>query len=145
MNYLNYMLALSKLERKSKKANSALSKIIAEARRSGGEKNAQDTYGCPEHIDVMLIEEEISKLKTDYLTGKANEMCLPLPTIDDKNGCWEKGNLTERWILTNKGITEIRKLIRTERKENLEITSRWVYILFGLIGAITGLIAIYKK
>ena len=91
------------------------------------------------------INEEIAVLITQYFRHKAEKKFLPVPPINDKDGFWEQGQYTGKWYLTKKGITELQSLIRKDGKEKREMFSYWISILFGLIGAITGLIAVIKR
>lgn len=144
MNYFYYRVALYKLNRARDRANTTLSKQIDEARKTGGEQEAQMVYQT-ESGDLNQLEEEILILKTRYLRNKAEKMTLPVPPVTDKQGLWEGGRYTRRWFLTNKGMTELRQLIRKERKETFDLFLPWVSLLTGLIAAISGLILTIKK
>jgi hypothetical protein len=65
--------------------------------------------------------------------------------MNEDDGFWETGRNTGSWYLSNKGITEVRSLIRKDTREILEIVSKWVSISIGLIGAITGLVAVIRR
>jgi len=144
MNYFSYKKALIRLNRNRDTESKALSKSIEEAKRTGGLEKAREVYQS-ESFELDMINEEIAVLKTRYLRYRAEKKSLPIPQMNDKDGLWETGHYTGRWYLTNKGITELLSLIRKDRKERMEIFSYWVAILFGLIGAITGLIAVIKR
>lgn len=144
MNYFAYKKALIRLNRNRDKENKALSKSIEEAKRTGGLEKAREVYQS-ESFELNMIYEKILTLKTQYLSDIADKKSLPIPPRNEKDGLWESGHYTGRWYLTNKGIAELRSLIRKDRKERMEIFSYWVAILFGLIGAITGLIAVIKR
>jgi hypothetical protein len=79
---------------------------------------------------------------TRYLIAKAEKMSLPTPSRTEGDGLWES---TYTPYLTNKGITEVRKTIREEQKQRLELVSHWAAIIIGVIGAITGLIAVIMR
>ena len=141
MNYFSYRKSLRKLSCKRDREEKRLWKLVGEAEKTGGHEAANEEYQC-ESLDIMFIEDEIARLKTQYTISKAEKMSLPTPSVTDKDGLWEMGNYTRKWCLTNKGITEMRREIRKERKEILELWSHWATILIGLIGAVTGLIAV---
>lgn len=147
MNYFLYVKSLRKLNRDRDRVNKkAFSKLIKEtAKTSSSEKLSEDELDQSIIIDLDIIDDEISTLKTGYLIHIANNKSLPIPPITDKDGLWERSIFTDGWHLTNKGITEVRSLIRKDRKESMEICSYWAAILFGLIGVITGLIAVIKR
>ncbi len=56
---------------------------------------------------------------------------------------WRKLPLTERWVLTEKGAVEVRAAIRSEQKEGSERLVLVCSVLTGIIGALTGLAAIF--
>lgn len=144
MNYFSYKKALIKLRLNRDKENKALSKSFEEAKRTGGLEKAREVYQS-ESFDLDNINEEIAVLITQYLRHKAEKKFLPVPPLNDKDGFWKQGQYTGKWYLTNKGITELQSLIRKDGKEKREMFSYWISILFGLIGAITGLIAVIKR
>jgi hypothetical protein len=144
MNYFSYRKALFKLDQKRQRVSEALSKLVEEARKTGGEAKAQEVYQI-EGFDFDMIDDEILDLVSLYLVNKANKRLLPVPPLSEKDGLWERSNFTGRYHLTDKGITEIRKIIRRDTKEILEILSPYIGIVFGLIGAVTGLIAVIKR
>lgn len=144
MNYLKYRISLYKLHKKRDKAYANLSKQVDDARKSGGEEEAQMVWQT-ESYDLDMVDEEISILRTRYWRSKAAKMILEVPPITDKDGFWETGHCTNRWFLTFKGITELRQLIRKERKETFELFLPWLSLLTGLIAAIAGLILTIKN
>lgn len=144
MNYFSYRRSLHKLSCKRDREDKRLWKLVGEAEKAGGHEAANEVYQT-ESFDFSLIEDKIAHLKTQYLISKAEKMSLPTPSVTDKDGLYEISNYTRKWCLTNKGISEIRKLIRQERKEKLELWSHWATILIGVIGAVTGLIAVIMR
>jgi len=145
VNYLAYRISLYKLNRQRKKEDKILGEKLKEVEKTGNREEAESVY-MGESFDLQNIEEEISFLKSRYLCDKANIMSLPIPVIDGKNGSWQRSQFRENsWFLTNKGITEVRKSIRDEKKENLELVGRWASIFIGVIGSIIGLMAVIRK
>jgi hypothetical protein len=84
-------------------------------------------------------------LKTQYLVSIADKLSLPIPPITKEDERWEQSGFSGRHVLTNRGITELRSLIRQEKREKYELIFRWSPILIGLIGAIIGLISVLRK
>lgn len=144
MNWFSFRKSLCKLKNERDKENDSLSRLIKEAQKKGGYEAATQVYQS-ESVDLNIIDDEIANLITQYLIFKAKKMLLPTPPVTDKEGLWEWSNYINRWSLTTKGIAEIRRLIRQERKEKLELVSHWATILIGIIGAITGLIAVVMR
>lgn len=147
MTFLSYRIALFKLNRKRSKEASAISKLAEEARKTGGERKAQEVWQS-ESSDLCMIDEEILGLLSRYHMSEANKRFLPTPPFSEKDGIWEWSNYTRGYHLTEKGIRELRGVIRNDKKERMELLSYWypwIGVLFGLIGAITGLISVIKQ
>lgn len=89
-------------------------------------------------------QEDISSLVTQALLRKARKLMLPTPELGDEN-MWKRCQYFNRSILTEKGIAELRGTIRREQKETREIYLPWITALAGLVGIITGLVAIILK
>jgi hypothetical protein len=121
--------------------------LIEEARKTGGEIKAQEVRES-ESFDLEMIDDEILGLHSRYLVSKAVKRILPIPPFSEEDDIWERSNFTGKHHLTEKGIREVRGIIRNEKKERMELLSYWypwIGVLFGLIGAITGLIAVIKR
>lgn len=147
MNCLSYRIALFKLNRKRSKQASVISKLIEEARKTGGEIKAQEVRES-ESFDLDMIDDEILSLLSRYHMSEAVKRILPIPPFSEEDEMWECSNFTGKHHLTEKGIREVRGIIRKDKKERMELLSYWypwIGILFGLIGAITGLIAVIKR
>lgn len=144
MNFISYKYQLNKLNRERKREGKKLWPKVKEAEKKGGHEAGNEVYQS-ESFDYIYVEERIDLLKTLYLRGIGNKMSLPIPEMNSNEGYWETGHVTPEWRLTNKGITEIRRLIRKERKERLELFTLWASLLIGVIGALTGLAAVLKK
>jgi hypothetical protein len=147
MNYLSYRIGLFKLNRKRKKEVSIVSKLAAEARKTGGDRKAQEVWQS-ESFDIDMIDDEILALRSRYLISKAFKRFLPTPGVSEKDGMWEHSNFTGKYHLTEEGIREVHGMIRKDTKEIMELLSYWspwIGLLIGLIGAITGLVAIIKR
>jgi hypothetical protein len=142
MNYFTYRRSLRKLNRELDEADKAISKAIENVRKAG-EKDPEHANEAewPRHI-WEGIDEEISSLVSRYFLSKANKKFLPIPKISKNSEYWEQGFQTGNLYLTNKGITEIRNLLIKETREKY---SFWMTFLLGLIGAVTGLVAVIKS
>ncbi|MEF1312029.1 hypothetical protein QTO01_18230 [Vibrio mytili] len=101
--------------------------------------------------EVGLIQEELDYYLSQKILSKARKMRVPYPDADfdedgqDKKQNWVDGHQTGYRFLSAKGYAEVRSGIRTELKERRELRSHWVVWLSaftGLVGAITGLIAV---
>jgi len=81
---------------------------------------------------------------TDYLIDEARRNFVPIPDRDEP-GMWEECHqLSLRQVLTNKGVSILRQSLREERKSRHEWWILALSTLVGIIGALTGLIAVMK-
>lgn len=144
MNFLTYRITLYKLSRERDKEYTRLYKLVEEAEKKGGREAGQLEYAS-ENFDAKSLDDEIAYLKGQFLISKAERMSLPIPPVTDKYDVWGLSYHTNKWLLTNKGVMELRQIIRKEQKARLEIASHWAGIIIGIIGAITGLIAVITK
>ena len=147
MNYFSYRISLRKLNHKKDKIIKLYSKLIKEAKKTDADKETEDLY-VDEGFEISMIDDNISVLKSNYIIHKADKRSLPLPSQpsenDSNNDLWDRHPGTGEYCLTNKGITEIRDLIRKDKKEALEIFSMWATILIGLMGTLIGLVSMLK-
>ncbi|MBI5062742.1 MAG: hypothetical protein HZB87_04550 [Desulfatitalea sp.] len=96
-------------------------------------------------FEQRLIDEEISILTTERLIRRAQRYFVPIPSVKE-DGMWTKCEFTEnRYILTSSGISKVRSLLRSEYKEGLEFILKILAALTGIVGAITGLVAVLLK
>lgn len=152
MNSLSYKIKLISLHNKRDKEKVVFDRKMEKARQTGNREIIQETYHT-ESFPLEELDEEISVLMTQRLLSIAQKLLLPLPPkptpaegdVIIENDIWRQSNFSGKWYLRTKGVVEVRKLIRQEKKERLELITPWVAIIFGIIGAITGLIAVIKK
>jgi hypothetical protein len=124
MNYLSYRKALRILNREREKVGKAISESVEEARKTGGEAKAEEVYR-DEYVRLEWIDEKIYKLVTRYLINKATQTFLPTPSLSEKDGLWERSSTTGDYYLTDKGIAEMRGIIRKDTKD------KWRFFLIG--------------
>lgn len=144
MNILSYRISLYRLTRERDKEYKRVSKLVNEAERKGGRAAGEQEWAT-EQFELSRIDDEISYLKGRFLINKAERMSIHTPPITNKCDLWESSDYTGKWLLTTKGMAEVRQSIRQEQKVRLEIASHWAGIIIGVIGAITGLIAVIMK
>lgn len=148
---LETRLKLWKLRRDLRKSDRQYYRTL---RQSG--KKEEDITGERWYADWMFAnisaDAEERKLISDELEHQAQQLYLPTPLWDDDES-WDSdhGNPPTRY-LTPKAMTELRASIRKERMERRAVIEWWfkvvggaVGILTGLIGALIGLVAIWKR
>ena len=145
MMFLEYRWELLKLNRKKNKIDSEIKKQAKRIRKEKGIQAEKAFYQeDTDHYESWATDEEISVLHTNYLRSVAEKMLLPYPrNITDVE--WDKGDFTDKYYLKNEVVAKLRSAIRNEKKERMELFRNWVTILIGLIGAMTGLIAVLKR
>jgi len=92
------------------------------------------------------------KIKSDSLIKEADELHLPRPDYG-ANGKWEENNppITTGYVLTPEAMVELRAAVRNEKRARRETVEWWVKIIggfitivTGLVGALIGLISVWK-
>jgi hypothetical protein len=92
-----------------------------------------------------MIDEEIAVIATNNLIRKARRRFVPLPLHDDQ-GMWQECEIVnDQYVLTDKGVSHLRSLLRAEHKEQIESFVIVVTCMTGFIGVVTGLIAVIMK
>ena len=95
-------------------------------------------------MEESIITDEIEGLSTAYLVDCANRLFIPIPERTDQL-MWSESSYERRQVLTHKGISTLRTAIRAEQKEQREFFVTVLASLIGIIGAITGLVAVFHK
>jgi hypothetical protein len=101
------------------------------------------------------IDAEIKHNDTRDLLDEAEGLYLPTPDRGDESKWISKDDLNsfENWsVLTPEAMTELRAAIRKERRERRETVESWAKIIgtiiticTGLVGAVIGLVAVWKR
>lgn len=85
---------------------------------------------------------DIRKARKD---GKARRRFVPIPSRETDE-MWEQcDTISNRYVLTDKGISQLRSSLRKEFKAQVELIVTVLAVLTGIIGAITGLVAVIMK
>lgn len=129
----------------------AYARDIAEARK---EKDAEKIRSLQEErrFEIDMHDEEEDSYLTRKFLRKARGLRVPIPHRfnEDRSESefWYEGHYTGGWYLTTKGVAALREEIRKELKARHETRSHWliwVSALTGLIGALTGLVALLSQ
>lgn len=145
IDYAKYRIALRRLFKQKQKVRAAYAKHVTSARKD--DKNAKEISSLEYEAwyEEDMINEDISILVTTYLVSKATKHFISIPPRKDE-GMWEQCNkISERFVLTNAGISALRSSIRAEAKERRDLLIPLIAALTGIIGIVTGLIAVIKK
>jgi hypothetical protein len=145
IDYMKYKRELAKLFKRKERVRSLYTDKIQKARTEGKSPDDINSLETESLHEDWTIDEEISILVTNYLIKKANRSFIPIPSHDE-DGMWKKCNeIHNRYVLTSKGVSMLRTSMRLEMKEQYEMVLSLLTILIGIIGAATGLVAVFLK
>jgi hypothetical protein len=104
------------------------------------------------HHETGMLDEEDSYLRSSQVLAQARKFEIPVPGIYDSDRQispdWEEGHFAYKFYLSDIGRAKLREEIRKELKARHDERIRWVVWiapLTGIIGSITGLVAILKR
>lgn len=99
--------------------------------------------------EIYFIEEEEDHILSKSLIRRARRLRVPVPHRFDPDGktseFWCEGHYLGGWYLTDSGISKVREEVRKELRARHDSRAQWVIwvsALTGVIGALTGLIAV---
>jgi hypothetical protein len=117
-------------------------KLRREARSRKENRQYIDDLFREEQLEIDIIDDDISQLQTQIVLTQLDAFYFPAPEFDEKSGVWTRSEFSDKWSLSRQTVIELRKLIRMERKERYEALALWLTPLTGIVGALTGLIAV---
>lgn len=145
IEYLKYRAKLDKLFRQKEAVRSAFEQDIRKAQMQRQPREDMQSLKYQAYFEEAMLDEEISILATGYLIHKARRRLLPIPPYETE-GMWEQcDKISSCSVLTNNGISELRSSLRKDRKERVELVVMILGIFTGVIGAVTGLVAVITK
>lgn len=126
----------------------AYNRDVSAARRLN-DRSTVETLQRDHQLEVDIYDEEQDLYLTKNLLAKARRLRVPIPHRNNDDNTesehWYQGHYTGEWYLTTIGFSSLRDEIRREEKARHEARAHWVVwlsALTGVIGAITGLIAL---
>ena len=137
--YLNWQLV---------RTNGLYRKLVVEARRKYRTGSYEVEALQSEWIfEARLLEEQLEAIATNKLRRQAYRLKVPFPSPpygsdEFETEDWERGHYLREWYLKPSGYVRVRAVIRSEQKERREALLAWISSMTGLIGMITGLIAV---
>lgn len=133
------MFELIKLRWQKFKLNHRFLPLIEKA-KAAKDKNQWQELGQEYSNELEIIELAKRYATQRRLMRKADRYLLPLPSRNNKS-LWQDDDAF--WdLLTPQAFADLKNIVRTEEKERWDLHTRWVYLLVGLIGALTGFFAI---
>jgi hypothetical protein len=145
------MFELWKLKRDRKKSVADYELELISLRKSGA---SRETIAEKEHdawVDSIYLDQIIDMLVSRRLIDEAVELDVSIP--DSNNAAMWARNEGGRIWLSSEGRALLRRSIDEEKSRRFEVKTLWVVkfivpvasILVGLIGALTGLIAVWHR
>jgi len=138
VQWILFKWRLAKLERDRAAVLKAHQKAIKKAKAD--EENIQLIQGLhqDQYFEITMLDSTRASLVTRRLLSIAYALMLPTPQDD----YWERCEVTGYRVLTDEGIHLLRRSIREERKSRREAALAWLAAITGVVGALTGLIAV---
>jgi hypothetical protein len=143
IDYIKYRLELVKLFKEKKSIGDLYAKEIHKSQKQAKHREEIELIEAEFSFERRWIDENISLLVTDFLLRRADRRFVPVPSRDDA-GMWEQCDLVNnRYTLTSAGISKLQTSLRLENKERNEIVLKILAAITGIIGAVTGLLAVW--
>lgn len=143
-----------KLRSRRRELEKEFDAVVREAKRKKDQHSADEWYSI-NGWEFDSIDAEIKHNDTRDLLDEAEGLYLPVPEPGDESKWIPKDDLNsfENFaVLTPDAMTELRSAIRKEQRERRETVESWakivgaiMTILTGLVGAVIGLVAVWKK
>ena len=143
LDRIKYRRQLRRLQRGRNQLRKSYDKDINQ------EQDEEEKHGLIAEEIHFIGEEEVAigELQTTYLCREARKLMVPIPDRDDQ-GAWEdRRDNRYRYrkpVLTTKGMYDLNKKIRDERRERREASTFWIMFLFGLLGSLIGVLAFLR-
>jgi len=93
-------------------------------------------------MEESIVVDDIESLVTRFWLRRAQRLFVPTPDRSDST-MWKERSFTRSKVLTELGITVIRKAVREEENAGRDSWAQIAALLIGAIGAITGLLAVF--
>ncbi|MHB1731667.1 MAG: hypothetical protein ACYCVG_12080 [Leptospirillum sp.] len=145
-------LSMRRLSWERKLVERSHSKEIKKAREDKDHLKLEELrHTCQFEIETIAGEEE--EFFTNQLVNKARRLRVPVPTYLDEDRNISNSDYWEiragiPYYLTPLGISKIRDDIRKEERWRLEVRASrvvWLSAIIGILGALTGLVAVWLK
>lgn len=142
--WFRYQKELFTAQRRHKKLSGEFDRQFRKARQDKWDKSQLDSLDWERRSELGFIEDQIEKLVSGALIAEAHRLMLPIPEYQEDGEFWERSHWTGGIFLTRKGMVDLRASIRAERAARRDGALTWFAALTGIVGAITGLVAVWK-
>jgi hypothetical protein len=137
---------LRKLERLRRETRKAYAEK-AEQYRKDKNRTAEDMQAldAEEYFESKMVDEAVNVFLSNRLLDQAAHYDIEIPQDD---GAWQYSEDGQQRYLNAKARASLREFIHPAKTRNFEEWARWIPFIMafaGLIGVITGLVAVLKK
>jgi hypothetical protein len=145
---LSAMLDLWRLKRNRRKVVRAYERDRRKLREKKATREEFEALDQSEWAELQMEDDGINAFLSDQLWEEAREHDVEVPRLET---AWEHSLYGNRSYLTMATRTQVRRLIDEEKSRRFEVKTRWitriilpiVTALVGIIGALTGLVAVF--
>lgn len=115
---------------------------LAEAEKKGDRQTIDEIEHYYSDMAVWLYLDS-RLIGQKRIIKKARRLGLPVleRTSDESDETWEK--FWDEWLLTDEAFTDLRREIRREQKENLELWRTRITLLIGLFGSMASVLSVW--
>lgn len=114
---------------------------IENARKQGVHSEELEQLISEAWMEETLIADEVNLLVTRFWLRRAQRLFVPTPDRQNRE-MWGECRNRPNPILTEKGICAVRATVRDEEKASREVWMLAVTGITGVIGSLTGLLAV---
>ena len=141
---IRYKNELRKLRKAQKKLSEKYKRVHDRVSKEGLDDSELSYVGQEEEE----ITNWINYRQTQYYQQVCERLIMPIQDVED-NKLYYKYNFDDdygnRDILTTAGFHSVRSAIREEKKRKREVFGFWFTIIIGFMGALIGVISVWKN
>lgn len=146
------MFTLTRLRWRRWRAARKFHKEWKKLKKRGASRDEFNSQAADEVFTMETIGEEIDRVVAIKLWRDAHRLDIAIPPLSEKD-MWVHSNDGEYTFLSAKGRAIVRKLVDEEKARRFEVKTLWVTKFWlpllaafvGIIGALTGLIAVWHR
>ena len=144
-SFLRHSWRIRRLEASRDKVRRAYACDRLALQRQKPAGNEIEELNASARFEDDTIQHEIDAETTSYLLARARQLMVEVPSHENGE-YWDEPDLGySAPTLSTKGINFVRGKIRAELKDRHELFIRWATIAIGLIGAIIGLVSVFRN
>jgi hypothetical protein len=134
----------------------ALERVRRQGIKGGREMMMKEEGMSAEDAEVLadtaavndFVDEQVRYLIGRYLLDEANRLIITTPAREENGPEWVQSRYSDRWLLSDPAINDLRAKIRAEKKARAERVLMWLPVvgaITGLLGVLTGLVAVWGR